>query len=418
MLIEFSVKNFRSIKEQQTFSMVAQSSKQRKNHLLKTGFRVAPELVGSASIYGPNASGKSNLVKAIEFLKDFVIDSSKNYQEGEEIEITPFTFSKTTPKQPSEFEIVFIHEDYLFQYGFTIDKKRVYKEWLYATPKSGEKQSPQKWYVRDEHNHTEKSFIKKELKGEKTLWRKSTRDNALFLSTAAQLGSKDFQIPFSWFQKKLYTLPSDTLLANFMTREKLQESKKSHEEIIQFMKSLDISFDDIQVENQEIGKKGLKDMPSELKKYIIYRGGSKLTSIYRLDSGEYTLDFNEESEGTKRLLKYAGPLLSILRKGGIWFVDELHRSLHPLALEGVLSMFQQAKYNKNNAQLIFTTHNTTAMRTMDKEQIWLMEKDKKAQSKLIPIADFKERGANEVIEKRYLTGRYGGLPNIGHVLDE
>jgi uncharacterized protein len=418
MLVEFSVANFRSIKERQTFSMVADKPHKEHRCVLKTNFTAAPQLVESAAVYGPNGSGKSNFILAIKFFNWFVINSSKNKQEGEEIEIDPFLFSNSTQKQPSEFEIVFIHKGYLFQYGFTVNRSKVLKEWLYATPKSSQKQTPQKWYERSEKNHKVDSFIRKELKGAKETWKKSTRDNALFLSTAAQLESEDFQIPLQWFQGPLRILTSPESLSPGYTVSKLEENKKSYKQIIKFMKGLDASFDDITVIEKEVTEEDFKDVPEEIKSHVLKELKGKkrydLFSIYRFGKEEYMLPFHKESEGTKRLLAYAGPILDVLNNGGILIADELHRSLHPLALKGILSLFQNNKVNTNNAQLVFTTHNTNSMNDMDRDQIWLIDKNKEGQSIITAISDFKGRN-DEAIEKRYLTGRYGALPSIGEL---
>ena len=135
MLIQFSIENYRSIKERQTLSMVTSTSKiERSRCLLHTGFKAAPALLEVTAIYGPNGSGKSTLVNAMDFFQDFVMDSHK-LQPGEPIDaISPFLFSKKTTTQPSTFEAVFVKDNFLFQYGFTADNKKVHDEWLYATP--------------------------------------------------------------------------------------------------------------------------------------------------------------------------------------------------------------------------------------------------------------------------------------------
>lgn len=420
MLVEFSVANFRSIKERQTFSMAADSPHRERRCVLKTDFNAVPQLVESAAIYGPNGAGKSNLILAMKFFEWFVVNSSKNKQAGQEIDIDPFLFSKDAQKKPSEFEIIFIHKGYLFQYGFTVNRSRVFKEWLYATPKSGLKQTPQTWFERSEKNHKVDSFVRKEIKGAPATWKKSTRENALFLSTAAQLESEDFQIPLDWFQGPLRILTSPESLSPSFTVGKLEENKKSHAQVIKFMKGLDASFDDITVTETEFTEEDFKGAPEEIKSHILKELKGKkrhdLFSIYKFDKEEYLLPFHEESEGTKRLLAYAGPILDVLNRGGVLVADELHRSLHPLALKGILSLFQNPKINNKNAQLVFTTHNTSPMREMDRDQIWLIDKDKRGQSILNSISDFKGR-ADESIEKRYLTGRYGALPSIGELFD-
>ncbi len=389
MLIEFSVSNFRSIKTKQTFSMAAEKPHKEVRCVLDTGFKAAPSVLECAAIYGPNGSGKSNVILAVEFFQEFVITSSREREPGQPISVIPFLFSKDDKSQPSEFEIVFVHKEYLFQYGFILDKEMIHKEWLYATPQTSARQSAQTWLLRDRLKSKKEWVIRKELKGEKEVWKESTRDEALFLSTAVHLNSQDFGIPFEWIRKKLITMGGQYRLSPDYTESKVRSENEDKAKIVSFMKRFDVSFEDIHIDQN-----------------------SKLFSKYTfIENQEYLLPFEEESEGTKLLFAFSGPILSILENGGIFIVDELERSLHPLAFQGIVDLFQDRHFNKNNAQLIFTSHNTTIMNMMDRDQIWLIDKSEMRASELVSVADFKGR-PDEVVEKRYLTGRYAALPRI------
>src|SRR5690606_37487411 len=138
---------------------------------------------------------------AMDFLQDFVLDSHTLQQKQEIKKGKPFLFSPETATKPSLFEIVFIHEGHLFQYGFTLDSKRVYEEWLYATPSGQLKQKPQTWFERDVQD-VKNSVIRKSLKASSS-WRNETGDNQLFLSVAANRQSEDFKKPFDWIQNSL-----------------------------------------------------------------------------------------------------------------------------------------------------------------------------------------------------------------------
>jgi uncharacterized protein len=421
MLVEFSVGNFRSFKERQTLSMAASHTGEASEYSCLTGFSAAPSLALGASIHGANASGKSNLIQAMSFCESFIIESSKDKQKGEKIEdVTPFLFSEKTQKQPSEFEIVFIHEDALYQYGFTVDSERVYDEWLYATPKDGERQKIQKWFVRDKSDIM-KSYVSPNLKGEKEKWKSSTRDNALFLSTAVQWNSEEFSKPFKWIQKCFHTLPSIDAFASRYTAEAIK--KDSHENlnkasIVKFIRSFDTGISDINVVEKDFSEKDVShNIPEFMRAEIIKNAKGKkhydVYAIHEMEGGEgtYPLDFDEESEGTKVLFAMAGPILDILENGYTLVVDELHNSLHPHALKHIIALFHNKNLNKKNAQLIFTGHNTSIMSSMDSEETWLVEKRKYGESILFPLSSFNIR-KGESIEKRYLAGRYKGVPVI------
>jgi len=419
MLIEFSITNFRSIKEKQTFSMSAvKTARKSERHLLKTGFSASPQLLEGAAIYGANASGKSNLIKGAHFLKSFVIGSFMDRQQGEDIEeVTPFLFSSKTNKKPSEFEIIFINEGYLFQYGFSLDSKKVHEEWLYATPLNAKKQKAQTWFERNSEN-IEESYIGKEIKGEKEKWKSSTRPNALFLSTAVQWNSEDFKKPFSWIQNNLKIILSpEKVNESFSTRQIVSENKK--DKILKFMQRFDTGIADIVTSEQSMSDDEIKQLESVFTEKMLNviigtkkKTTHKASASHKMENGKYyNLDFKEESQGTKRLFSFAGPILDTLDNGYTLIVDELHNSLHPFALRGIVALFADKKINNKKAQLIFTTHDTNIMNFMDRDQIWLVEKKEYGDSILTALTNFKGH-AEESIEKRYLGGRYGGLPNI------
>ncbi len=386
MLIEFSVSNFKSYRTQQTLSMAAEKPHKSPRCVLETSFHAIPRVLETASIYGANGSGKSNLIDAMAFCKYFILNSSKDLLPGDRIKVNPFQFSEQTTSQPCEFEIIFIHEGYLFQYGFAVDTKQVHQEWLYATPQNSKKQSAQTWlergFKKDEFN------IRKEIKGAKEIWKNETRDNALFLSTAVQRNSDSFKIPFEWIRTKFWTVNT---LNNIFTIQEFQSNQEKRDKILKLLKEFDFSFTDLNIVENE-------------KQY-------SLVSKYIFGNKEYTLPFEEESAGTKRLFTFAGPIIDTLEKGNTLIIDEMDLTLHPLAVKGVISLFQNPHTNKHNAQLIFTTHNTTSMSMMDRDQIWLTKKSESGESLLSSIADFEGR-ADEAVEKRYLSGRYGTLPKI------
>ncbi len=419
MLIEFSVTNFRSIKGKQTLSCVTSKTEAEGRNVLETGYKAVPYVSEVMSIHGANGSGKTNLLRAMNFFKNFVGESSNNKQHGEKINVTPFLFSTETEDKPSEFEIVFIYQKFLFQYGFSIDHERIYEEWLYATPQDGEKQKPQRWFERNVDD-IQSSFVKKELKGAKSQWLTSTRSNALFLSTATQLNSGDFSIPFEWIDRNLFISFNPRRDFSGYSSRAVLDGHSNKAKILRFMKNADSRIEDILVKEKEITEDHFEGVPDPLKKEMISQAqGMKYTETYmghkKNDDTLHYLKVQDESEGTKMLFSLSAPILDTLKDGDTLIIDELHQSLHPRAMKALVDLFKSKKFNTHNAQLIFTTHDTNIMNSLGRDQICFVEKWKSGETALKPLLEFKgDRG--EAIEKRYLSGRYGALPNIGDLL--
>lgn len=223
------------------------------------------------------------------------------------------------------------------------------------------------------------------------------------------------KIPFEWFKKKLKILLSPERLSLSFSLDLLEKDKDG---ILKFMQGLDFSFKDLEITDHLFDENLLdKDIPNDLKKIItakIKKDGGKIKeikSIYRIGKQNTELDFREESEGTQRLFCMAGPILDVLKNGYILVVDELDTSLHPLALKGVIELFKNKKTNPKHAQLIFTTHDTSVMNLFHRDQVWLVEKNREYASELSSVGDFEGR-STDIIEKKYMAGRYGALPYI------
>ena len=415
MLIEFSVANFRSFWEPRKLSLTATPQKDLlDNNTFESPVAGLPRLLRSAVVYGPNAGGKSNFIRAVAFVKQFVISSAKELQEGEEIAVTPFLFNQLGPTQPSEFEVQFLQEGVRYQYGFAVTKEMVTNEWLIAYPEG----RAQRWFERtfqSESNDCQWYFGSRFI-GRKKQWQEMTRSNALFLSTAIQWNSEQLRPVFTWFQR-LFVIGHGTLLAPAYSMNACQDDEKK-KQILAFMNEADISISDILMETKDFSAEDLpSDMPEEIKEDIRRSmDGKKMTRVgflHPVDGGDsrVSLPLEEESDGTRKLFAYAGPWLNMLSQGRIIIADELDNSLHPKIMRYLLSMFHNGKTNQANGQLIFTTHDTSLLDQdlVRRDQIWFVEKDKSNASNLYPLTDFKPR-AGEALQKGYLNGRYGALP--------
>lgn len=384
-------------------------------------FRVDDELslVKSAAVYGANASGKSNLIKAIGFMRWFIINSSSRTQITDLINVDEFRLSTETTNQPSFFEIVFLLNRKIYRYGFELNEKKVISEWLYYTPNSKE----YKYFDRDEQKI---KVLTKFPEGK--LLESKTRQNALFLSVVAQFNGKVSEQILTWFQKLSIISGINNSLSNSYTLSFIDE-QKYQSDILELIKKLDLSISDIKPQETTVP---LDNFPQELLEDIAKRHGeqiSDLTTISRFDiktihqkydsegkiysTEEFDMDENE-SEGTKKLFAFAGPILYALKKGRVLVIDELDARLHPLITKTIVELFNSSVTNSNNAQVIFTTHDTNLLtkNLFRKDQIWFTEKDPCEATDLYSLVEY-ELNDDAVFEGDYIKGRYGGIPFIG-----
>ncbi len=421
MLLEFSVANFRSIADRQTLSMVAgTSSKRRKRAVSKTGSALAETALTSAGLFGPNGSGKSTVILALQFYKDFIMTSASKSTEGDEIPVIPFKFKRSLRQKPSEFEAIFVHDGTLFQYGFAADKNRVWDEWLFARPNSSRaktrellsrrysaKQKKYEWRINE-------TFIK----GTRETWKSSTRDNALFLSTAVQLNAESLRAPFTWVRNYLQTISAPDRLSPDYSAQRCSEDGK--EEVLEFLRSTDLNIVDLKVKEETIAlpedveslmkESALKKLRNAMEKSKTY----SIEAVHSSSEGDkVSLPLEEESAGTQILFSLAGPWLDVIENGYTLFVDELHTSLHPMAFKHLVGIFHDPTLNKKGAQLIFTSHDTSVMGNnfLMRDQIWFLEKTETGATNLFPLSDFDVRESGS-FQKSYLGGKFGALPNI------
>lgn len=414
MLIEFSVANYRSIKGEQTLSLVASKNRElADSNTFGCGISDA-RLLHSAAIYGPNASGKTNLLLALARMRAIVVESALEKHRGDSIPVEPFKLDSKSLIKPTEFEVVFVVKGVRYQYGFSATTKHVVDEWLFAFP---EKRT-QRWFSRARKKGKYEWEFGASLKGEKRLWQKSTRDNALFLSTATQLNSEQLQPVYDWFKNILRVAGIHGWYANFSASLCDEGGKK---EILNFLKKADLGIDDVHIKKSSIEIRGLpQDMPDDTKEKIakMIEGEQKYgIKTVRKDSSGQGIEFDfkrDESHGTRKIFALAGPFLQSLKKGYVVCIDELHDNLHPDLVKFLVGLFNNKETNTGHAQLVFTTHETSMLNQeiLRRDQIWFCEKDSEQATQLFPLTDFRPRKGVTNLEAAYLSGRYGAVPYI------
>lgn len=414
MLIEFEVGNYLSFKKPVRLSMLAANPIKEFNEA--NTFEVGRyRLLKSAAIYGANASGKSNLLASMSFMRWFVLNSSKEMQVEEEIRVIPFKLDAATEDKPSFFQVCFLHGAFRYRYGFEVDRKAVCKEWLFRA----EKVKEDALFLRvGDGIEVTRDFPEGKGLEEKT------RDNALFLSVVAQFNGEIAGSVLKWFNgfRALQGL-RDEQYERFSTQ--MLQDDTMRPLLVELIRRADVGIEDVIVtELPPVAEDELKGMPEDVQRRWPKR--YRMATVHRkyrgaAEEGFANLDFStEESEGTKKFFRIAGPVLDCLRNGYVVTVDELDAKLHPLLTRAVVRMFNSREANPKNAQLIFGTHDTNLLHhgKFRRDQIWFTEKTRQSATSLYSLAEFKLPGGTKVrndsaFEKNYIRGRYGAIPYLG-----
>lgn len=418
MLIEFRVKNFRSLRDEQVLSLVASKDKTHEDtHTLATGLKAAPSLVRSAAIYGANAGGKSNLIKALQYMRGVVMESATVIQPGQTYAVQPFRLDAKSANQPTEFEVTFILDGVRYQYGFAMTAQRIVGEHLLVYKAF----KPQRWFDRhfDERTGKDVYDFGPGLKGPKNLWEGATRPNALFLSMAVQLNSEALRLVFDWFVSGLVIFNEQAQLSPQVSIQMLKQTE-GRKQICDFLCAADISIADIEVVTRKV--------PGQAVHFDLVAGKTEVRTeemeehqlrfSHVTEQGNAVFDLMDESNGTRNLLFLTGPVMDILHKGLTLVIDELDTSLHTLLVRELVRLFHRPEANTGGAQLIFTTHDTSLLDApglFRRDQVWFVEKDRDQASALVSLSEFSPR-KNEALERGYLMGRYGAVPFLDHSL--
>jgi hypothetical protein len=413
MLIGFRLQNFRSFLNEQIFTYCTSADRTHEaTHCVRTGMKSVPRLSKAAIIFGPNGSGKTNFIIALETLRDLVLHSTaySDVQFGEHH--TPFQFGPSAYR-PTEFEIDLLLEGVRYRYSVAYDAHQIWAERLlvYKTGKS------QRWFERS-FNATTRSEewtpFSPNFNGPREMWRKATRSRALFLTTAAQLNSEQLKPLFHWFEHCLeIVFPSDTADMTRMATRIQDPAFKSR--VLQMLRSVDINVDDVRIADQDLTshEPGAARMPAA--GHVAHGAGRTQVEFMYARQGwqPVWLESGFESAGTHRLFALFGPLLAAIELGKLLAIDEFDANLHPVVARFLIQYVNDPSISNRGAQLLLVSHNTTLMDLdmLRRDEIWLTELDASHVSNLSTVLRSSPR-KHELIAKGYMRGRYGGIPNI------
>lgn len=419
MLLRFRVANHRSIRDEQTLSFVA-SRRRGEDRQRTTG---TPPTVPVAGIYGANASGKSNILDALRWMQWAIQASHANWAPSRGVPRRPFLLTEEARAAPSFYELDFLHEGTRYSYGFEVDDEVVQNEWLFSFPHG----RPRRLFERTGPGEDGYDFGRA-LTGETRRIATLTRDNALYLSSAASnnhplLGVLHHRLTTSiQFASQDFHGEHIRLL---VTRQLLQNPATAPD-INALLRLADLGIEKAEVVESEIppelaerlerlhrlmaGDESLQVIPSNVD-YL------KSRIQLRRTGSDIALSIDEESAGTRMWLSIVGPTLEALADGSVLVVDEIDSSLHPLLSSTLLRMFKDPDINRRGAQLLFASHDTTLLGTilseelLSRDEVWFTQKDIDGATTLFPLAEFHPR-RDENVERGYLQGRYGAVPYL------
>lgn len=439
MLLRFSVENFMSFKDRTEFSLVPGLVRRHKEHVIKPKSKYGIPALKAAVIYGANASGKSNLIRAMKHAQNLVNDGVKS---GRKLPYNPFKLDSASKRKPSrfEFEIKVGERDYA--YGFTADDTQVHEEWLFLIDKNKDS-------LIFERSESDFDFSGIKFKSDKDqqfidFTAKGTPTNRLFINECKERnvlkeldyleGVKDIS---TWFEHSLNIIFPNSKYTGLEME--MQKDKKSNDVFSRILNSFDTGVEKLSLKEVDIDK-DLSDVPDHVKRNILeevdidtnillagprntryqfckdesgeVKAFKLMTAHISSDGEEVLFDINEESDGTQRLIDIAPGLVDIFSLEKTYIIDELDRSLHPDITTSIFKAFL-ASTSEVRSQLIVTTHETNLLNQdlVRKDEVWFVQKNRSGESLVYSLEEFQPRFDKDV-RRGYLAGRFGGVPAL------
>ena len=409
MLIQFSFKNYKSFKEEAVLDLSASKMTEFSDRVVTIG---GEKILPVAAIYGANASGKSNVYSAFEYMSEYVVQSFKYGDEKEDFRATrpaPFLFADDTENAETSFEVYFTIPDdkteRIYNYGFCIDGSGITEEWLNSRAKSAREMSPV--FYRDKETLDLSGLPKNSHSNIEVALEKQV----LISSLGAKLKVAKCKQVRDWFLCNEFADFGDPVTSLFLHRrlpDGFVDDPAVRAKVVKYFSSFDETIKDFRVE------KVPTDDDKERERY-------RITAIHKKIDSDKTAEIplGEESAGTLKMFALYPELQDVLERGGVYFIDELNARLHPLLVRNFVLTFLNPKINTRHAQLVFTTHDTWQLsnQLLRRDEIWFTDKDKQGVSTLYSLSDFIDEDGSRIrkdenYEKNYLFGKYGAIPTL------
>lgn len=416
-MVQFNFKNYKSFRDEASLDLSAAKITEHEEHVVEIA---NDRLLKVAAIYGANASGKSNVYAAFEYMTYYVVNSfkfggeeeSRRKMEEDYVKVTPFLFDEKSKEEETTFEVFYIdnaeESEKIYQYGFSLKGSEVMEEWLYSKAKTARNKYKAIFYRKKGEELEMNGFTKAHLENIKSALNKES----LIVSLGAKLRIAKLKNVRDWFLKNEvvnFGDPAENFLRSKVLPEGFAESKKVQGNVIKYFSSFDEAIQDFGVEESASKEEKETYKNYEVDSFHKVAGGKGLISI----------PLEEESSGTLKMFALYPSLKEALDNGATLFIDELNARLHPLLVRNIILTFLSSEINTRNAQLIFTTHDIWQFTNelLRRDEIWLVDKNKDGISELYSLIEFKDEEGNKVrrdeaLAKKYLTGSYGAIPAL------
>ncbi len=417
MLIQFNFKNYKSFRDEVSLDLSAARIKEHENHVVDIA---NDKLLKVAAIYGANASGKSNIYDAFEYMTYYVAESfnfggekdSRWKKVNNYPEATPFLFDEKSRYNETTFEVFYVdnaeNSGKIYQYGFSLKKNEVVEEWMYSKAKTARNNYRTVFYRKKGEELEMNGFSKNHMENIKA----SLNQETLIVSLGSRLKIPKLKKVRDWFLNNDvldFGNPTENFIRSKVLPEGFVDNKEVQKNVVKYFASFDESIQDFNIE--KLAQDDEKDSGKN------YRIDTLHKTTYSQEMSAIPLTM--ESSGTLKMFALYPSLKNVLDSGGTLFIDELNARLHPLLVRNIILTFLSPEINTHNSQLIFTTHDIWQFSNelLRRDEIWLVDKNTDGVSELYSLVDFKDEEGNKVrrdetLSKKYLTGSYGAIPAL------
>lgn len=422
MLIEYTIKNFKTFKERTTFCLLAanydKETRETENVILVPEFDL--RLLKSAVVYGANASGKSKLFEALGFMQEFLIRSMELSLKPNLSNLVSFMLDSESETLASEFEVVFLNNHKIFRYGFEFFPGKIVGEWLYIR---SHKKEMEVFTRKGNDFEVHRSLFKR---GKSIIREGFVRENALCITVAATYNDELALEVLGWFKKLqiFSSLSEDSFMNSTLT---MISEAGDKQKVLNYLSAADLGITDISLtpssstdendpfNSEEYKRKLIRELDHFYEVKTIHK---KFSDGKLLNEGAVFSMEADESSGTRKFFALAGPIIKALETGSILVVDELDSKLHPKLVMKIAELFNSGLTNPRNAQLVFNTQSTHLLSSelFRRDQVWFVEKDRFGKASLFSLVEFKVRRTDR-FENDYLDGKYGGMPYLAEFDD-
>lgn len=423
-LVGFWARNVRCFRDEVFLSMEAtRLANENVVRAARTASASPTRLLPAAGVFGANASGKSALLEAMWDMKRLVVSSFRDGSSGTNIRRVPFLLGGDDRQRPSEYGVEVILAGVTWRYAFEVADDRVVNEYAVHYPKGRQALV----FERDHDNVT----FGPQFRSTGTAVGLLQRQNALLLSTAGAIGDNPLTPLFDWFQANPMLVDADTHAIRKVWTAELAQDDAHRSRVLALLRAADLGISEAEVEQADEetaarvraadrvmrGRDPQPDDDHNADEDVVLASRLKrVRLLHRASEGTVSLDPWLESVGTRVWLGLIAPVIESLDTGSVLLVDELDGSLHPLLVERFVTLFQNAATNSRCAQLIFNAHDVNLLALsapfhLGRDQVWTVEKDAEGASRLQSVAEYKPR-ADEALGRRYMRGRYGGIPRL------